>query len=244
MLYEDLDFAGAYQKMAEVEEPSLAPMLALMGYMNYIGQGTRENNPEAYRLYSLAADQNDPFGLYGKGMCVKFGYGVRKNNAQGEELIRQGLEIAVETVEEVEDRYTRGRLYNMIGRCYYHGLVYEKDESKAKMYFERGAKVENPDALAYLGVITYGDKALAYSVAAADHGSAVGAVNAGRRYLARGETVENYELAVKYLQYAVDWGNADAKKDLNKAKKLLEKALKEQEAAQQAAAEQTPAPAP
>ena len=225
LYYEELDYKGAYKLLKPYKNPTIGAMAAFMGDCNYLGKGTSENNNEAYRLYSLAADLGCGLGYYGKGMCTNFGYGVKKDQDAARELFKTALELLPGEIESFTDPHLKGLAAFYLGRIHYYGLMDGfRSSSKAMPYLEQAAEYHNPEALGLLGEYSYNNRskeeALQYYTEAADYGNAGGAYNAGMMYLDGVGTEKNGELAVKYLQLAVDYGFSQARSDLNTAKKL------------------------
>lgn len=225
LYYEELDYKGAYKLLKPYKNPTIGAMAAFMGDCNYLGKGTGENNNEAYRLYSLAADLGCGLGYYGKGMCTNFGYGVKKDQDAAKELFRTALELLPGEIESFTDPHLKGLAAFYLGRIHYYGLADGfRDSREAMPYLEQAAEYHNPEALGLLGEYSYNNRskeeALQYYTEAADYGNAGGAYNAGMMYLDGVGTEKNGELAVKYLQLAVDYGFSQARSDLNAAKKL------------------------
>ncbi len=226
LYYEERDYKGAYRLLREYREPTIGAMAAFMGDCNYKGKGTAENNAEAYRLYSLAADLGCGLGYYGKGMCTLYGYGTHKDEEAAEKMFRAALRLLPEEFESASDPHVKGLTAFRWGRIYYYGLNDGfPDYDKALEHLKTAGEYFDPDALGLLGQHYFqnGDykTALPYYVEAADHGSELGAEMAGKMYLYGDGAEKNGDLAVKYLQMAIDWGTSGLSKYLKEAKQLL-----------------------
>ena len=229
--------------MIENEEMNYAPMLSFLGDCYYMGRGVSEHNHEAFRLYSLAADQEDPSGLYGKGMCTKYGYGTPKSITAGDEMIAEAVEKMIETVEEQIDPYIQARMYFNIGHSYFGANGVERDLDIALNYLEKAAELGSSRAAEYAGNLYYNiysdlpspvhdkTKALSYYEQAALGGERNPMFMAGYMYYIGSGTDVDYEKAVFYLQMAKDAGDSNAVRYLGDAQKAL--------AEQQAKAEET-----
>lgn len=225
LYFEELNYNGAYRLLRNYREPAIAAMAAFMGDCNYKGKGTAENNKEAYRLYSLAADLGSGIGCYGMAMCTKYGYGVKKDEDAANELFKKALELLPQEIEAAENMHVKGLAAFYQARIYYYGFIdNHRDYSKAISLLKQAGDCHNPDALGLLGEYNYNmnnhKQALQYYQQAADYGDDISAYMAGRMYLEGDGTEKNGELAVKYLQLAVERRMNQANQLLGEARKL------------------------
>ncbi len=215
LYYEARDHTSAYQLVKDHEKSATANMLAFMGDCNYKGSGTKENNDEAYRLYSLAAEQDNPLGLYGKGLCIKFGYGVEKNEEEGDEFLFQACQGLVSKAAEESDRYVSGRMYWYAAHCYMYGHGVKKDEEKADEFARLGAALGDPDSCRYMAnsYVQEKDYSTALSIAeiGAVHGSIDCAYLAGLLYEGTLVAEPDPEKAIEYFQIGIDLIQQDDK---------------------------------
>ena len=229
LYFEQQDYQGAFRAVKDLEDEATPEMLAFLGDCCYYGKGTAENNPEAYRLYSLAESRGSAMGAYGLGMCSYFGYGTGADQTKGGQLLKRAVTEMEARAESYSDPYVRGRMYEAIGHCYYFGLGVEQSYDKALEAYRLGADCGHPEAAAGAGSVLYQYKgetaeALRYYTMAAEKRSEVGAVMAGQLYL-HGDEIsgidQDLELAVKYLEIAVELGNNQVRGELNTARQQL-----------------------
>lgn len=173
-----------------------------LGYAYERGKGVEKNDDLAYAWYQKSADTNERTGVWFLGHAYLLGIGVQKDTKIATELIIKSAEMGkVNAYSSLADEYLRGEHVN-------------KSYEKAKEYYEKETEIGNG---------FYGYKGLANLY---EHGYGVEeSAEKMVEYLEKAyeTSTENAEVYYK-LGYAYYDGNG-VKRDLNKAKELIERAL-------------------
>lgn len=111
-----------------------------LGYYYAEGKYVRQNGREAYKWYKKSADQGDPYGWHGLGICYKSGYGVATNYATAISLFQKALDLGYDHPEDA---------YANIGTCYYK----IDDFTQALAYFRKAADLGVADSMYNIGVL-------------------------------------------------------------------------------------------
>lgn len=145
----DLAF-GAFQRgyfvtalresMKRVEaNPSDGPAMTLVGLLYQDGLGVRTDAVEAARWFRLAAERDDPQGMYNFAMAFLRGRGVSEDRS-----------AAIRWLEKAAARNHSGALYNL-GLLAIDGEI--QDFSRARTMFSRAMDLSNMDAAYALGLL-------------------------------------------------------------------------------------------
>ncbi|KAK8896208.1 hypothetical protein M9Y10_014103 [Tritrichomonas musculus] len=225
-----------YKKAAKQGNPKAQYNLAVM-YSK--GDGVDKNNKKAAKYYQKAADQDLPQAAFNLGVLY----------FKGSPELPADKEKAAELFEKttVLNPNNSKALYNL-AIMHMKGEGVEKDEVKAREYFEKAAQLNNKDALLNLGLMYYEgtagvrkDKTMAFDCykRSADLGNDKAQLNLALM-CQKGEGCDiDKEMAKKYFQLAADQGNTQAQinlgllllggdeDDQDKAKQYLNEAAKE-----------------
>jgi TPR repeat protein len=112
----------------------------LLGYFNYYGIITSENEKKAFNLLIDATEKNHILAQYFVAFCYKDGYGTIKNE-----------KLAFKYFEKVANKnYAMGQLE--IGVCFKYGIGINEDSKKAFYWYEKAANNGNIIAMCNLGI--------------------------------------------------------------------------------------------
>ncbi|EXX63956.1 Cdc15p [Rhizophagus irregularis DAOM 197198w] len=112
----------------------------LLGYFNYYGIETNENNEKAFKLFYDAHSRDHILASYFVSICYQYGYGIDIN----ENLAFKYFEIIA------KQNYTIGQME--VGYCYENGIGVIKDVKKAFNWYKQAAKNGNIMAMHNLGL--------------------------------------------------------------------------------------------
>lgn len=199
----------------------------------YYNAKSEEDDKRALRLYRKAAEKNSAKALNSLGVFFYDGKkGLEQNYDSAAKYYRKAAELGYHWGE-----------FN-IGRCYYEGNGVEQNYKEAVKWFKLAAEQKNDNSYGYLGNCYqhgYGveqnyDEAIKWYKLVANEDNPIEMNNLGLCYY----DIQNYTEAVKWftlaanagivaseynLGYCYYYGNG-VKKDLKKAKELLESAAK------------------
>ncbi|GBC22558.2 kinase-like domain-containing protein [Rhizophagus irregularis DAOM 181602=DAOM 197198] len=112
----------------------------LLGYFNYNGIETNENNEKAFNLFLNASAKYHTLAQYFVAYCYQNGFGTIKND-----------KLAFKYFEKVADKnYAMGQLE--VGYFYDNGIGIKKDLKKAFIWFEKAVNNGNIMAKCNLGL--------------------------------------------------------------------------------------------
>ncbi|CAB4415462.1 unnamed protein product [Rhizophagus irregularis] len=205
----------------------------LLGYFNYLGIETSEDNKKAFDLFINASEQGHILAQLYVGSCYHSGYGTTKDE-----------KLALKYYEKISNMgYASGLL--KVGYCYDSGIGTGVNCQKAIELYQQAANLGNLCAQNNLGVMyNYGNgveedygKAFELYQQAANSGNSTAQINLGIMYL-EGQCVEkDYDKAFELFQQAANSGNSDAqyclglmyeiKKDTDQAIYWYEKSAKQ-----------------
>ena len=221
----DQDYGQAaqwYRKAVETDNPFAAYSL---GSLYRRGQGVEQNDETAYRLYHMAAEHTkkpNAYAAYELGRMCRDGIGTAPDKTASDRWYRQ----AYHGFLTIEQNMADDKLYYRLGQMNLNGIGTEVDLLQAKQYFEKSAKLDNPDAFYGLGKLylikgsEYYDppKAVDCLIEAAKKGHEYAQYTLGKLFL-KGEEVP------KNVDYALLWLNEAAEKENQYAEYLLGKTL-------------------
>ncbi len=136
-----------FTKAVEGNSPFAAYAL---GGQYYRGQGVEQDFEKAFELFTMAAtDEKKPnaYAQYQLGRMCKDGIGTAVDRSASEEWYRQAYRGFLQIEQDMAD----DKLYYRLGSMNLSGTGTEVNLSKAKMYLEKAAELDNPDALYGLG---------------------------------------------------------------------------------------------
>ncbi|UZO03491.1 uncharacterized protein OCT59_023898 [Rhizophagus irregularis] len=114
----------------------------LLGYFNYFGIGTPENNVRALNLFINASVQGHILAQYYVGNCYEFGHG----------MITKGEKSAFVYYEKIaKDCYAMGQF--KLGCFYNFGKCVEKDFKRASNWYNKAANNGHLIAIYNLGIL-------------------------------------------------------------------------------------------
>jgi hypothetical protein len=127
-----------------------------VGGWYYRGRHVKQDYSEALQWWAKAAQKGNINAIGNMGLCYQTGNGIKADSVMAQKLyttsIQKGNKALFSTIQKQADK---GTLFSIvyIATCYQHGVGTKKDFSKAKDYFESGAKKESVDAQRELGLL-------------------------------------------------------------------------------------------
>jgi TPR repeat protein len=112
----------------------------ILGYFNFCGIATSENNSKAFSLFINASEKNHILAQFYAGNCYEYGHGTMKNE-----------KLAFEYFEKVANKNLSSAQLN-IGYCYKQGKGITKDFNMAFYWYKKAANNGNILALYNLGL--------------------------------------------------------------------------------------------
>lgn len=188
-----------------------------IGKLYAFGYGVEQDYGQAAKWYEKVVSEDNPFAAYALGSLYRRGQGVEQNDEKAYELYCMAAEHS-----EKPNAYAAYEL----GRMCRDGIGTAVNLRQAKRYFEKAAKLDNPDALYGLGKLflrkdsEYYDpnKAVDCLLKAARKGHEYAAYTLGRLFL-KGDEIP------KDVNRALHWLNEAVKKENPYAEYLLGKTL-------------------
>jgi TPR repeat protein len=138
-----------------------------LGGLYYHGKGVDQDHETAFALYTRSADQSFPYASFELGKMLRDGIGCVKNQQDADRRFKEAFLGFVFMEEQSHD----DKLQYRLGWMLLNGVGTDKDEARAKEYFEKAASVGNPFACYQLAKLILSDekaqpqeveKALAY----------------------------------------------------------------------------------
>lgn len=211
-----------YEKAVAKGNPFAAYSL---GSLYRRGQGVEQDDAKAFSLYLMAdedAKKPNAYAAYELGRMYRDGIGTIPDKAASEEWYRKAYEGFLAMEQNMAD----DKLYYRLGHMNLTGTGTEVNLFRAKEYFEKAAKLENPDALYGLCKLylrkDFADynpqKAIAFLIDAAKQAHVFAQYTLGKLFL-KGEEVQ------KNVDYALRWLEEAAKQENPYAEYLLGKTL-------------------
>lgn len=121
-----------------------------LGGQYYRGQGVEQDFSKAFSLFTMSAtDEKKPnaYAQYQLGRMCKEGIGTTVNQTVSEYWYRQAYQGFLQIEQDMAD----DKLYYRLGSMNLSGTGTDVDLSKAKLYLEKAAELDNTDALYGLG---------------------------------------------------------------------------------------------
>ncbi|EXX67415.1 Kic1p [Rhizophagus irregularis DAOM 197198w] len=187
----------------------------ILGYFNYYGIITNENNEnieKAFNLFIDVSEKDHILAQYFIGHCYEFGYGTMKND-----------KLAFEYYEKVANKNLSYGQLNL-GYCYENGIVVKRDFEKAFYWYEKAANNGNLLAICNLGYyyknghgveIDY-NKAFELYQNAANLGHDIAQNNLALMYEAGDGISKDIDKAIYWYEKSAKQGNLLARNNLNK----------------------------
>lgn len=186
-----------------------------IGKLYAFGYGVEQDYGQAAKWYEKVVSEDNPFAAYALGSLYRRGQGVEQNDEKAYELYCMAAEHS-----EKPNAYAAYEL----GRMCRDGIGTAVNLRQAKRYFEKAAKLDNPDALYGLGKLflrkdsEYYDpnKAVDCLLQAAQKGHEFAAYALGKLFLKGDEVPKNVDCALRWLEEAVGKENQYAEYLLGK----------------------------
>lgn len=125
-----------------------------LGGLYYHGKGVEQDHKTAFALYTKSADQSFPYASFELGKMLRDGIGCVKNQLDADRRFKEAFLGFVSLEEKGHD----DKLQYRLGWMLLNGVGTEKDEAKAKEYFEKAATVGNPFACYQLAKLILSDE--------------------------------------------------------------------------------------
>ena len=218
---QDYEQAAEWYKKAVTEENPFAAYA--LGSLYRRGQGVEQDDQKAYELYRMAAEHYEnpnAYAAYELGRMCKDGIGTAMNKAASVAWYRQ----AYKGFLVIEQNMADDKLYYRLGQMNLNGIGTAVNLPKAKRYFEKAAKLDNPDALYGLGKLCLRKDSESYDpgkavdclLQAAQKGHEYAAYTLGKLFLKGEEVPPNVDYALRWLEKAVEKENQHAEYLLGK----------------------------
>jgi len=124
------------------------------GSLYYHGKGVDQDHESAFALYTRSADQSFPYASFELGKMLRDGIGCVKNQQDSDRRFKEAFLGFVSLEEQGHDDKIQYRL----GWMLLNGVGTDKDETRAKEYFEKAASVGNPFACYQLAKLILSDE--------------------------------------------------------------------------------------
>ena len=125
-----------------------------LGGLYYHGKGVEQDHETAFALYTRSADQSFPYASFELGKMLRDGIGCVKNQPDADRRFKEAFLGFVSLEEKGRDDKLQYRLVWIL----LNGVGAQKDETKAKKYFEKAATVGNPFACYQLAKLILSDE--------------------------------------------------------------------------------------
>lgn len=209
-----------YEKAVATENPFAAYAL---GSLYRRGQGVEQDDGKAFTLYRMAAEDEDKpnaYAAYELGRMCRDGLGTVLDEASSDEWYRK----AYQGFLAIERNMADDKLYYRLGQMNLTGTGTEVNIPQARLYFEKAAELDNPDALYGLGKLylrkdsdNYDPKkAVDALIEAAKRGHEFAQYTLGKLFLKGEEVPKNVDYALRWLTEAAEQENPYAQYLLGK----------------------------
>jgi TPR repeat protein len=125
-----------------------------LGGLYYHGKGVDQDHESAFALYTRSADQSFPYASFELGKMLRDGIGCVKNQQDSDRRFKEAFLGFVSMEEQGHD----DKLQYRLGWMLLNGIGTDKDETRAKEYFEKAASVGNPFACYQLAKLILSDE--------------------------------------------------------------------------------------
>ena len=125
-----------------------------LGGLYYHGKGVDQDHETAFTLYTRSADQDFPYASFELGKMLRDGIGCVKNQQDSDRRFKEAFLGFVALEEQSHD----DKLQNRLGWMLLNGVGTDKDEARAKEYFDKAASVGNPFACYQLAKLILSDE--------------------------------------------------------------------------------------
>jgi TPR repeat protein len=192
-----------------------------LGGLYYHGKGVDQDHESAFALYTRSADQIFPYASFELGKMLRDGIGCVKNQLGSDRRFKEAFLGFISLEEKGHD----DKLQYRLGWMLLNGVGTEKDEAKAKGYFEKAATVGNPFACYQLAKLILSDeeaqpqeveKALGYLRKAVEAENPYAAYFLGKLYEKGQHVPQNTAEAVRLYTLSAEQDNGFAEYRLGK----------------------------
>ena len=181
-----------------------------MGIRFFYGFGVPKNGEEAFKWFSISAEQGVAKAQYNLGLCYYRGYGVAQDYVEAVKWFRKAAEQGNDKAQDA------------LGLCFHWGNGVSQDYFEAVKWFRKAAEQENTIAQNNLGACyKRGDgvtqnyfEAVKWYRKAAEQGVAIAQYNLGTCYQRGDGVAQNYSEAVKWYRRSAEQGDAKAQYNL------------------------------
>ena len=125
-----------------------------LGGLYYHGKGVDQDHETAFTLYTRSADQDFPYASFELGKMLRDGIGCVKNQQDSDRRFKEAFLGFVALEEQSHD----DKLQYRLGWMLLNGVGTDKDEARAKEYFDKAASVGNPFACYQLAKLILSDE--------------------------------------------------------------------------------------
>ena len=207
-----------------------------LGGLYYHGKGVDQDHETAFALYTRSADQSFPYASFELGKMLRDGIGCVKNQQDSDRRFKEAFLGFVSLEEQGHD----DKLQYRLGWMLLNGIGTDKDEAKAKEYFEKAASVGNPFACYQLAKLILSDekappqdveKALGYLRKAVEAENPYAAYFLGKLYEKGQHVPQNIAEAIRLYTLSAEQDNDFAAYRLGKLHLGGEGVLKDVESA-------------
>ena len=185
-----------------------------LGSLYRRGQGVEQDDGKAFALYRMAAEDKDKpnaYAAYELGRMCRDGIGTAPDKNSSKEWYRR----AYQGFLAIEQNMADDKLYYRLGQMNLTGTGTEINRKQAKVYFEKAAELDNPDALYGLGKLYLRKdsddydpkKAVDVLLEAAKRGHEFAQYTLGKLFLKGEEVPKNVDYALRWLEEAVKQEN-------------------------------------
>lgn len=188
-----------------VEAQEDAHELAKRGENYYYGRGVEQNHREAFRCFTMAAEQGYAVGQNWVGFCCENGHGTTKDYGEALKWYRKSAEQG-----NAEGQWR-------LGACYLNGHGTTRNYDEAFKWYKKSAEQGNAWGQRYVGECYYYGRGTTQDYAEAfkwfgkssDQGHAIGQNWVGFCYENGNGTMQDYGEALKWYRKSAEQGNAE-----------------------------------
>lgn len=216
---QDDSFAGSYSEVVRLSQEGVktnfAPLVNLLGALQFNGLGMSKDERKGLTLYRQAADGGFAIAMSNLAAAYQNGAGVIKDEAE-----------AVRWYRQAADRGHAGAM-NQLGNAYIKGRGVAKDEAEAVHWYRKAADLGQKEAMFNLGV-NYANgegvakdetQAASWYRKAADLGDSDSMFELGRGYAKGLGVTKDVTQAVQWFRKAAELGQPEAAHEMSVAYK-------------------------
>ncbi len=125
-----------------------------LGGLYYHGKGVDQDHETAFALYTRSSDQSFPYASFELGKMLRDGIGCVKNQQDADRRFKEAFLGFVSLEEQSHD----DKLQYRLGWMLLNGVGTDKDEARAKEYFDKAASLGNTFACYQLAKLILSDE--------------------------------------------------------------------------------------